>query len=192
MSIDGVGFTLPLPGRHLAANAMLAWAVVRELGLDPARSAEALSRVRVPGGRSEVTQVGGLTVLNDCYNANPPSFRAAMATAAALRPGRRLVFLAGTMRELGEDSARLHAEVARDLVLLAPDLLGGVGEFAPALESHRDALGDRLLTAADPEALGRQLASRLRGDELVVLKASRGVALERILPYLTGRPFPST
>ena len=91
------------------------------------------------------------------------------------------------MRELGAASGTLHAEIARELVALAPDLLAGVGDFADALASYGPALGDRLLTAADPPALGPVLAARLRGDEVVVLKASRGVALERILPALTAR-----
>jgi UDP-N-acetylmuramoyl-tripeptide--D-alanyl-D-alanine ligase len=130
---------------------------------------------------------GGLTILNDCYNANPLSFRAAMATAQAMRGGRRLVFVAGTMRELGGESAALHEAVARDLVALRPDLLAAVGEFVPALEAYRQELGDRLVVAGDVPALGEALSRRLEGGELVVLKASRGVALERIIPFLTPR-----
>lgn len=178
---------LPFPGRHLASNAMLAWTVVEELGLDPAASAAALEALQLPGGRSQVMQYDGLTILNDCYNANPQSFASAIATAKAMRRGRRLVFVAGTMRELGSESARLHAQVAEQLVLLKPDLLAAVGDFVPALEPHRAALGERLLTAPDPLALAPLLAGRLTGIELVVLKASRGVALERILPLLTTR-----
>ena len=94
----------------------------------------------------------------------------------ALRNGRRLVFIAGTMRELGEDSPALHAEIAAALVALDPELLAG--------------LGDRLVTAPDPIALGPLVAARLHGGEVVVLKASRGVALERILPALTTRATP--
>ena len=74
-----------------------------------------------------------------------------------------------------------------DLVALEPDLLAAVGEFVPALAPYRDRLGERLLTAPDPPALGPLLADRLTGDELIVLKASRGVALERLLPFLTAR-----
>jgi UDP-N-acetylmuramoyl-tripeptide--D-alanyl-D-alanine ligase len=184
---DQARFTLPLPGRHLAANAMLAWAVARHLGLDARAVARALELLEVPGGRGQVMEAGGLTILNDCYNANPLSFRAAIATAHAMRGGRRLVFVAGTMRELGADSAALHASVARELVALKPDLLAAVGEFVPPLEAVRGELGDRLLTADDVTALGLALAPRLEGDELVVLKASRGVALERIIPLLTPR-----
>jgi UDP-N-acetylmuramoyl-tripeptide--D-alanyl-D-alanine ligase len=188
----GHAITLPFPGRHLAANAMLAWTVAEELGLDLAAAAQALSSFRLPGGRSEVVTAGGLTILNDCYNANPQSFLSAIATARAMRHGRRLVFAAGTMRELGAESARLHAEVAEQLVLLKPDLLAAVGDFVAPLSARAAELGDRLITAPDPIALGPRLAERLHGDEIVVLKASRGVALERILPYLTTGRTPPT
>lgn len=182
---------LPLPGRHLAANAMLAWTVAEELGLDLHASAVALGELRLPGGRSELLQLGGLTVLNDCYNANPQSFASAIATAKAMRQGRRLVFVAGTMRELGTESTRLHAQVAEQLVLLKPDLLAAVGEFVPALERHRAALGERLLTAQDPLELGPRLAARLTGHDLLILKASRGVELERILPLISTPTAPT-
>ncbi|HET8634141.1 MAG TPA: UDP-N-acetylmuramoyl-tripeptide--D-alanyl-D-alanine ligase [Gemmatimonadales bacterium] len=197
IEIDGEGkasFTaggqrihLPLPGRHLASNAMLAWTVVEELGLDPHSAAQALEGLQLPGGRSEVLQRGGFTILNDCYNANPQSFASVIATAKAMRQDRRLVFVAGTMRELGSASERLHAQVAEQLLLLKPDLLAAVGDFVPALEPHRAALGERLVTAPDPTALAPLLSERLSGGELLVLKASRGVALERILPLLTPR-----
>lgn len=184
MEVRGRCFTLPYPGRHLAENAMLAWTVGEELGLDQDAVAAALGGFRLPGGRSELRQEGGLTILDDCYNANPPSFRAAIRTAAELRRGRRLVFVAGTMRELGPESRRLHAEVARELVELDPDLLAAVGDFVPALAPYAARLGPRLITAPDVPALGALLAPRLQGDEVIVLKASRGVALERILPQL--------
>jgi UDP-N-acetylmuramoyl-tripeptide--D-alanyl-D-alanine ligase len=180
-------FTLPYPGRHLAENAMLAWTMARQLELEPAAVADALGRFTLPGGRTELRQQGGLTVLNDSYNANPQSFQAAIETARELRRGRRLVFVAGTMRELGPDAERLHLEVARSLVELAPDLLAAVGEFVPALAPWRAQLGERLVTAPDALSIGPLVAERLRGDEVVVLKASRGVALERILPHLLAR-----
>jgi UDP-N-acetylmuramoyl-tripeptide--D-alanyl-D-alanine ligase len=180
-------FSLAARGLHQADNAVRVWAVAEALDLDLATVAKALEAFRLPGGRGELLQAGELTILNDSYNANPQSFRSAIATAAALRGTRRLIFVAGTMRELGSASAALHAEVARDLVALEPDLLAAVGEFVPALAEYAGPLGDRLLTADDPPALGPALAARLRGDEVVVLKASRGVALERILPALTAR-----
>ncbi len=187
MTIAGKTFVLAARGLHQADNAVRVWAVVEALGLDADQSAKALEKFSIPGGRGELLQEGSLTILNDCYNANPQSFRAAIATAGALRGSRRLVFVAGTMRELGEDSRALHAEVARALVELRPDLLAVVGEFVPALEPLAGGLGDRLITAADPVALAPLLTPRLRGDEIVVLKASRGVAMERIIPALADR-----
>jgi UDP-N-acetylmuramoyl-tripeptide--D-alanyl-D-alanine ligase len=180
-------FAVDARGRHQAANAMLAWTVGEALGLDPERVAKSLETLEVPGGRGEMVQMGQLTVLNDAYNANPASFRAAIELARALRGRRRLVFVAGTMRELGETSATLHAEIASALVTLKPDLLAAIGDFVPALEPYRSSLGDRLLTAPDAAALSPLLAARIGGDELVVLKGSRGVALERLLPDLAAR-----
>ncbi len=187
LTFGDITFTLAARGLHQADNAVRVWAAAAELGLDPHAVAKALEGFSLPAGRGELLQVGGLTILNDCYNANPQSFRSAMATARSLRVGRRLVFVAGTMRELGKDSATFHAQVASDLVELAPDLLAVVGDFVPALQQYTGRLGDRLITAPDPLALAPLLSQRLEGDEVVVLKASRGVALERILPALTAR-----
>lgn len=189
--IDGVHVHLPLRGAHQVGNAMLVWAVVRELRIDAERAAAALSGLALPSGRGEVLRSGQFTILHDAYNANPSSFRAAIATAQAMRPGRRLVFVAGSMRELGADSPRLHAEIAEGLVALNPDLLAVVGDFIPAMAPYRDRFRDRLITADDPAGLGPLLVPLLHGDELIVLKASRGVALERILPYL-GVPSESS
>jgi UDP-N-acetylmuramoyl-tripeptide--D-alanyl-D-alanine ligase len=187
MTVGGKRFVLAARGLHQADNAVRVWAVVEALDLDRDLAARALEQFDLPGGRGELSQEGSLTILNDCYNANPQSFRAVIATAAALRDKRRLVFVAGTMRELGEDSAALHREVADALVQLRPDLLAVTGEFVPAIERHAKALGNTLLRASDPLALAPLLAARLHGDELVVLKASRGVAMERILPALAAR-----
>ena len=187
ITIGGMTFVLSARGLHQADNAIRVWAAVEALGLDREAAARALESFSIPAGRGELLQEGSLTILNDCYNANPQSFRAAIATAAALRDKRRLVFVAGTMRELGEDSTALHLEVADALVKLNPDLLAVVGDFVPALERHASALGDRLITAGDPLALAPILAQRLEGNEIIVLKASRGVAMERILPALAAR-----
>lgn len=191
MKVDGIEFTVAAAGMHQAGNAMLVWAVARELGLDLRSVGQALGTVTLPGGRVELQEHGRLTILNDCYNANPQSFRAAIALARALRGDRRLVFVAGTMRELGDLEARLHAEVAADLVALDADLLVGIGAFGPALGRHAGTLGDRLVVTAEAPDAGPLVAARLRGDELVVLKASRGVALERILPEIVSRALPA-
>lgn len=187
VSIGEYTFVLSARGLHQADNAMKAWAVAEALGLDLEAVARALERFAIPSGRGELIQEGALTILNDCYNANPQSFRAVIATAAAMRGSRRLVFVAGTMRELGNESPALHQDIAEALVDLHPELLAAVGDFIPALEPYAGALRHRLVTAPDPLALAPLLAPHLRGDEIVVLKASRGVALERIIPALKAR-----
>jgi len=192
LTVENARIKLPLLGQHQAANAMLAWALVLELRLDPAASADALRTLRIPGGRGELIEAGGLTIINDSYNANPASFLAAIATARIMRAGRKLVFVAGSMRELGAEAARHHAAVAAALVGLEPDVLAAVGDFVPALAPYAEKLKGRLLTAPDASSMGPRLKARLQGDELVVLKASRGAALERILPFLTGQDHQPT
>ncbi|HEY4101886.1 MAG TPA: UDP-N-acetylmuramoyl-tripeptide--D-alanyl-D-alanine ligase [Gemmatimonadales bacterium] len=187
VTVDDVTFTLAARGRHQAGNAMFAWTIVRELGLDHQAAARALEQFTVPGGRGEWSQHGELTVINDGYNANPQSFATAMALASELRTGRRLVFVAGSMRELGEHSVTLHHEVAVALADLAPDVLALVGDFVDAFAPVRDHFRGELLTAPDADAMAPLLANSLRGDELVILKGSRGVTLERILPAILAR-----
>jgi len=192
VTVDGQVFSLAARGRHQAGNAMFAWALVREFDLDRSRAARALEVVSIPGGRGELAQHGGLTIVNDGYNANPQSFATAIALAQDLRAGRRLVFVAGTMRELGSHSDALHAEVAGWLAELRPDVLALVGEFVPAFRVHRDDYDGLLLEAADADSLAPQIATELRGEELVILKGSRGVTLERILPAILQRAATAT
>ncbi len=187
VTVDGQSFVLAARGEHQAGNAMFAWAIVRELGLDAGAAAAALERFTLPGGRGELSSHDGLTILNDGYNANPESFAAAIALSHSLRGDRRLVFVAGTMKELGAASATLHRQVAARLAQLAPDVLALVGDFVPAFAGERPGYRGTLLEADDAETMGPRLAAVLRGDELVVLKGSRGAALERILPAILPR-----
>jgi UDP-N-acetylmuramoyl-tripeptide--D-alanyl-D-alanine ligase len=188
----GATFLLDARGRHQAANAMIALTVGEVLGLVAEKMARALEPLSLPGARGELLQVGKLTILDDSYNANPASFRAAIELARTLRVHRRLVFVAGTMRELGRHAASLHSEVAGQLAALRPEILAAMGDFVPALEPFRESLGDRLVVAGDTLDLAPLLVSRLQGDELIVLKGSRGVALERLIPDLVTRASPSS
>ncbi len=141
----------------------------------------------MPGGRGELIQEGALTILNDCYNANPQSFRAAIATAAALRGKRRLVFVAGTMRELGEDSARAALGGCRRAGGAAARPSGGGRGFRSGAGASRRRAGRAADHGGRSVDAGTAADSPSQGDEIVVLKASRGVALERILPALAAR-----
>jgi UDP-N-acetylmuramoyl-tripeptide--D-alanyl-D-alanine ligase len=163
---------------------MLVLAVAVELGLDLPTVAAALETVSLPGGRCELVTHGDLVILQDTYNANPGSLVALLATAEAMRNDRPLVVVLGTMLELGPESAELHARMADAVMAVEPGLVAALGEFATAFERHREILGDRLLIAADADALGRVLSGRLTGNELVLVKGSRGVRMERAVPHL--------
>src|SRR5207244_3920395 len=165
--------------------ALVDGAGVAGVGTDPPELArEARRRTRTAVER------GGLTIPDDTYNANPASLAWALKFAHWLAGRRRrpLAVVVGSMLELGDASDRLHAAAAREIAALEPALIGAVGAFVPAFEPLSGALGARLVTASDAAALGPKLAAALRGDEIVLLKASRGVALERVLPFLTQRP----
>ena len=183
---QGHRVTLPLAGRHHAENAMIALAAAAAAGADPARAVGALVDAQPPGGRGTLGQVGGLTVIDDTYNANPGSLAKAVEFAdwLAQHRGRPLAVVVGSMLELGAESDKLHAALAAEIARRGPALVAAVGAFVPAFEPHRRSLGERLLTAADAEELGPKLRAALRGDEVVLLKASRGVALERVLRHL--------
>ena len=188
LSLDsGEKVTLPALGIHQLENAQIALAVAQRAGVDHDAAVRALAGLQLPEGRGNVREIGDMVVIDDTYNANPASMRRAVQTAdwLARRQRRPLVVVVGTMLELGPESARLHAEAAREIAQRKPALVAAVGTFARVFEGQREALGGRLITAADAVALGPKLKSALRGNELVLLKASRGVALERVLNYLT-------
>lgn len=178
---------LDIPARHNARNALLALGVGLEWGVDPDAAAAALGGVRAGRMRGELHRYGELLVLSDCYNANPGSLRAAVDTLTSLpRRGGRVAVL-GSMLELGPGAAELHREAAETVAAADIDLIVATGDFVPAFEPLAARLGGRLIRAADaPSAFG-PLAERLRGDEVVLLKGSRGVALERLLPLLESR-----
>jgi len=184
LDVAGARATIPVIGRHQGDNAMLALAVGQVLGVDTPRAVSALEGVRLPGGRCELLRAGERVVLDDTYNANPASVEAALVTAEALRGDRPLVVVVGTMLEMGSASQAEHDRIADRIVEADPVLIGAVGAFVPALERHRSALGDRLVAADDADDLGRAVAARLEGNEFILLKASRGMRLERAIPYL--------
>jgi UDP-N-acetylmuramoyl-tripeptide--D-alanyl-D-alanine ligase len=183
--VRGVAVELPLRGRHMVANALIALAIADCVGVPLPEAAAALAQASLPGGRSEVVELGGMTVIIDCYNANPASFTAALDLLAAVRGKRRAVVVAGTMRELGEASGQLHRGVAEQIVDARPDVVAAIGDFAPAFEGLKGSLPKQaLVTGGTPEEIAGPLRERLAPGDVVLLKASRGVQLERLIPLV--------
>ena len=189
LEVEGLPpMSLPLAGRHNARNLLLALAVALELGVAPAALSDLA--VEVPGGRNRRLQLGGVTVLDETYNASPEAMLAALDLLAAqpLPADAARYAVLGTMLELGESSLALHrrvAERARNLGLDGLVIVDGGAEGAAMLEAAAGL--ERLVRVARPEEALEPLLGWLRRGDALLLKASRGVALERLLPLLQER-----
>jgi UDP-N-acetylmuramoyl-tripeptide--D-alanyl-D-alanine ligase len=172
---------LRLIGRHQVANALAALAVAREFTLDPEAVVEALEGVSPTPGRMEVKSARGATLLVDCYNANPESTRAALETLASWPGATRRVALLGDMLELGPAAEALHRETG-EAVRAAE--LWAVGTFADALAAGARAAGAEARVLPDLASAARALREALAPGVVVLIKASRGAALERVLEGL--------
>ena len=181
--LEGAVLAPPLRGAHNLRNAMLAVAVARTLGVPLSEAARGLAAMPVPSMRSAWTPLGRATLVNDAYNANPGSTRAALALLAGAGAGRQRVAVLGTMRELGAHGERLHRALAREALDAGLELVAGVGDFAAAIRAVAPD-DPRVVTADDPDALWPALAPRLAPDAVILLKGSRGVRLERLVPAL--------
>ncbi len=184
LDLGGVTVFPPVRGLHNLRNTMLAVAVARECGVTDALIADGISRMVAPKMRVAWETVGGATLINDAYNANPGSTRAAIDVLRGTGAGRQRVIVLGTMRELGSASERCHDEISQLALDSGADVVAGIGEFATSLE--RVGRGDTRIVAADSvEALWPELEPRLAPDAVILLKASRGVQLERLVPHIT-------
>jgi len=181
LEVGGHRLPLPLEGRHNARNCLLALAVADHLGVSSA-SLNAME-VSVPGGRNRRLVQGGLTLLDETYNASPEAVMAALALLSS-QPGRRFAVL-GTMLELGAESLQLHCAVATQAAALKLDGLVVVdgGEEGRAMANAAAAL-PRIAVVSSPEDAAEPLSKWLRAGDVVLLKASRGVALEKLIPLL--------
>ncbi|MEO5704206.1 MAG: UDP-N-acetylmuramoyl-tripeptide--D-alanyl-D-alanine ligase [Candidatus Limnocylindrales bacterium] len=199
--LDGMRFTLRLPAVHGARpsrlparipglgklsvhNALAGAAVGHAAGIDPAVIVHALSAGWSATHRGQVVRLGRITLIDDSYNASPPSVTAALDLLAGL-PGRRVAVL-GEMLELGKGAATGHREVGTAAAATS-DLLVVVGPGASGIAAGAKAAGldpSRILEARDREAALDLLRSRLRDGDVVLVKASRGVELDLLVDAL--------
>jgi UDP-N-acetylmuramoyl-tripeptide--D-alanyl-D-alanine ligase len=174
----------PLLGRHNVYNVLAAAAIALEHGITPSEIAAALPSLQPADKRGQVVQLGNITVLYDCYNSSPKALMAAVDTLAAM-PARRRVVVAGEMLELGATGEQLHRECGRYIAgshagSKVDFLLGVRGLAKPMVEAAREA-GMKAEFVATPEEAGDWLARETRDGDVVLLKASRGVKLEKAL-----------
>jgi UDP-N-acetylmuramoyl-tripeptide--D-alanyl-D-alanine ligase len=179
---------LPLAGEHNARNAAAALAVVSALSLPLLVAGAALETAVLPPHRSHLHAFAGRNVMDDCYNANPDSMLAALRTvaAAATAPGRAYAIL-GDMLELGPQTADQHRDLGREVARLGFAGLATVGEMAGHLATGAKAGGvaaNRVLATTDPEVAAAAIAEWSKPGDWVLVKASRGMRLERALQAL--------
>lgn len=180
----GHSLALPLRGRHNARNTLLALGIALHWDVDIAQAIAQLATLKPVKMRGELEEMGAARVIVDCYNSNPASLTAALDLLSEMPHAGKRVAIVGSMLELGALSEEIHERSAQEIVASNADIIVATGAFAGAFERMGQPVGERLIVEEDPITAYEQLRPRLRGDELILLKGSRGVALERLLPLL--------
>jgi UDP-N-acetylmuramoyl-tripeptide--D-alanyl-D-alanine ligase len=171
---------LQLLGQHNVANALAAIAVGLEAGIPLADCAAALEALQPGDKRGQTLSLRGATLINDCYNSNPEALKAMIQTLMTV-PGQRHILVAGEMLELGREAEALHRGCGEAAGSAGVDIVLGVrGNAAHIVEGAKSA-GSEAIFLESPEQAGAWLERNLRAGDVVLLKASRGVRLERAL-----------
>ncbi|MCX6923657.1 MAG: UDP-N-acetylmuramoyl-tripeptide--D-alanyl-D-alanine ligase [Verrucomicrobia bacterium] len=178
-------YRINLLGRHQVVNALFAIAVGAELGLGRAAVVKGLAECRPPKMRLEFWEVNGVRLLDDTYNANADSMVAALQTMCELPCKGRRVAVLGDMAELGAHSEAAHGEVGRRAAELGIGQLFAVGKLAPVMAQAARSSGlNRVFEFADVDAAAVALKRFVKAGDLVLLKASRAMRMERIAELL--------
>ncbi|HLK53706.1 MAG TPA: UDP-N-acetylmuramoyl-tripeptide--D-alanyl-D-alanine ligase [Candidatus Angelobacter sp.] len=178
--------TFPLVGEHNIYNALAAATAAMERGIPPSEAAEALSSIQPPEKRGQVLNIGGATIINDCYNSNPRALEAMIDTLASMKADRHIL-VAGEMLELGPTAEALHRESGQHAADKKIDFVIGVRGLARAVAEAACGAGTQAQFVETPEQAGEWLKRNLRPGDAVLLKASRGVKLERALEMLQDK-----
>jgi UDP-N-acetylmuramoyl-tripeptide--D-alanyl-D-alanine ligase len=182
--------TLHMLGAHNALNALAGLAVALEAGVDLDAAVKALASLTAGDKRGQVIDVGGATILNDSYNSNPEALRSMIHTLAARPAEGRRILVAGEMLELGEHGPALHIACGRAAAEAGLDLVVAVQGNAEHLATAACAGGVPAVFLRDAEAAGQWLAQNLRAGDVVLVKGSRGVHLERAIEALQKKFAP--
>jgi UDP-N-acetylmuramoyl-tripeptide--D-alanyl-D-alanine ligase len=171
---------LPLVGEHNAGNALAAVAVALDRGMNLSEAVAALATMKPAEKRGEVLRLGNITVINDCYNSNPKALEA-MVDALAAMPAKRRIVVAGEMLELGAAGEEMHRRAGEHIAGKKIDMLVGVRGLAHAMVDAAESAGSRAVFVPSAEEAGEWLKQEAREGDVILLKASRGVKLEKAL-----------
>jgi UDP-N-acetylmuramoyl-tripeptide--D-alanyl-D-alanine ligase len=183
-------FTLHLLGAHNGSNAMAGLAVALEAGVNLDVAIQALESLTPGDKRGQIVEIGGATFLDDSYNSNPEALRSMIRTLAARPAEGRRILVAGEMLELGELGPALHTACGKAAAEAGLDMVVGVRGNAEHLATAACAGGVASLFLPDAEAAGRWLAQNLRAGDVVLVKGSRGVRLERAIEAVKQQAVP--
>lgn len=177
---------LHLLGEHNVSNALAAIAAGLEAGIPLETCCQSLGELLPEDKRGQVLTIAGATIINDCYNSNPEALKAMINTLAAMPVGKdgRRILIAGEMLELGAESIALHAACGKAAARTGINIVLGVRGAASHLVDAARSASTEALYFDTPEAAGEWLRQNLRADDVVLLKGSRGVRLERALDVL--------
>jgi UDP-N-acetylmuramoyl-tripeptide--D-alanyl-D-alanine ligase len=177
---------LPLVGQHNILNALAAVSVACSRGMSFRDAIGSLATLKPADKRGQVLQLGNITVINDCYNSNPKALNAMVDALAAMKAKRRIV-VAGEMLELGPAGEQMHRDAGKHIAEKKIDLLIGVRGLAQALVDGARQAGTKAEFVATPEEAGEWLGRETGDGDVVLLKASRGVKLEKALETWKAR-----
>ena len=173
--------TIPTVGNHNISDALLAYGAAVALGLSPARAADALERYQTTGMRQNIVKKGDITIIEDCYNASPDSMKAAFSIMLQL-PAKRRCALVGDMLELGDICKQAHKQVAEFAKDAGVELLFCYGKESEQTAIKATQLGiDKVIWNCDASIMAESLKKYLQPNDLLLVKASRGMKLEEIL-----------
>jgi len=178
--------TLPLLGEHNIYNALAGIAVGLQYGVSLPASADSLVSLSAADKRGEIVTFEGATLINDCYNSNPKALTSMVRSLAQI-PGKRHIVVAGEMLELGPSGETLHTDCGRQMGASGVDFVLGVRGLAKHIVEGAAAAGIAGGFVETPEAAGEWMRGNLNAGDVVLLKASRGVRLERALEAWTAR-----
>ena len=185
--------TIPVLGEHNVMAALFAFAVGQRSGLEVSQILSGLCNFKQVGMRQNIYDIAGIKIIEDCYNASPESMKAAFAVQKSIASeieGSRMIALLGDMYELGEESGRFHEQVGSDYATAGGELLFTFGESAEGIATGailHGMLTENVYRNADinnPMLSGEMLLHSLRAGDVLLVKASRGAAAERVIDYI--------
>ncbi len=187
--LDLESLNLPLPGKGNLQNALAAWAVCSRMGITKEQFIDSIRTLKPVPGRSQVKKFGSVTVIDDCYNANPASMKNALDILSLMsaKNNSRAVFICGDMLELGTESEKLHAELGNDVINAGVDTLITVGPLAKLTAVAARNISPQKLCVdffENAELASDNLHKFVKDNDIVLVKASRSIALEKVVEKL--------